>query len=95
MCVKPLRSRIETIQQVKPQTNVKGCRSFVRMVNFVSIFCSELQKLLKLIYELTKKGRHFIWGKEQQEAFDKIKARLQEPPVLSMPGQERQIYIVL
>ena len=57
------------------------------MVNFVSIFCPELQKLLKPIYELTKKGRHFIWGKEQQKVFDEIKARLQKPPMLSMPDK--------
>ena len=63
--IKPLRSRIEAIQQLKPPTNVKGCRSFVGMVNFVSIFCPEVQKLLKPIYELTKKGKYFIWGKEQ------------------------------
>ena len=83
--VKPLRSRIEAIQQLKPPTNAKGCRSFAGMVNFVSMFCPELQKLLKPLYELIKKGRHFIWGKEQQEAFDEIKASLQKPPVLSMP----------
>ena len=87
MCVKPLRSRIEAIQQLKPPTNTKGCRSFAGMVSFVSIFCPELQKLLKAIYELTKKGRHFILGKEQQEAFDEIKARLQKPPVLSIPDK--------
>ena len=87
VCVKPLRSRIEAIQQLKPPTNAKGCRIFVGMVNFVSIFCPELQKLLKPIYELTKKGRHFIWGKEQQEAFDEIKARLQKTPVLSIPDK--------
>ena len=85
VCVKPLRSRIEVIQQLKPPT--KGCRSFAGMVNFVSIYCPELQKLLKPIYELTKKGRHFIWGKEQQEAFDEIKARPQKTPVLSMPDK--------
>ena len=56
VCVKPLRSRIEAIEQLKLPTNVKGCRSFVGMVKFVSIFCPELQKLLKPIYELTKKG---------------------------------------
>ena len=43
------------------------------MVNFVSIFCPELQKLLKPIYDLTRKGRQFIWGEEQQKAFDEIK----------------------
>ena len=87
VCVKPIKSRIEAIQQLKPPTNIKGYRSFARMVNFVSIFCPELQKFLKPIYELTKKVRHFIWGKEQQEAFDEIKARLQKPPVLSIPDK--------
>ena len=87
VCVKPLRSRIEDIQQIKPPINAKGCRNFAGMVNFVSIFCPELQKLLRPIYELTKKGRHFIWGKEQKEAFDEIKARLQNPTVLSMPDE--------
>ena len=33
-------------------------------MNFVSIFCPELQELLKPIYELTKKGRPFVWGEE-------------------------------
>ena len=42
----------------------KGCRSFAGMVNFLSMFCPKLQKLLKPIYDLTRKGRHFIWGKE-------------------------------
>ena len=39
VCVKPLRSRLETIQKIKPSTAPKVCRSFAGMVNFVSIFC--------------------------------------------------------
>ena len=58
------------------------------MVNFVSIFCPELQKLLKPIYDLTRKGRHFIWGEEQQTAFEEIKSRLKKPSVLSMPDRK-------
>ena len=65
----------------------KGCRSFVSVVNLVSIFCPELQKLLKPIYELTKKGRPFVWGDEQQKVFDEIKSRLLKPPILSMPDR--------
>ena len=57
------------------------------MVNFVSLFCPELQKLLKPIYNLTRKGRQFLWGKEQQLAFDEIKRRLQRPPVLHLPDR--------
>ena len=58
------------------------------MVNFVSVFCPDLQKLLKPIYDLTRKGRPFIWGDEQQKAFEEIKSRLQKPPVLSMSDRK-------
>ena len=64
VCVKPLQSRLEAIQKLQPPTAVKGYRSFVGMVNFLSFFCQELQKLLKPIYDLTRKGRPFVWGKE-------------------------------
>ena len=68
---------------------IKGCQSFVGMVNFVSIFCPELQKLLKPIYDLTRKGRQFLWEEEQQKAFDEIKCRLQRPPVFHLPDRHR------
>ena len=75
--------------------NQKGCRSFAGVVNFVSIFCPELQKLLKPIYELPKKGRPFVWGDEQQKAFDEIKSRLLNPPVLSMPDKRGRFLLYL
>ena len=31
-----------------------------------------------------RKGRQFIWGKEQQDSCEEIKYRLQKPPVLHM-----------
>ena len=87
VCIKPLHSRLEVIQKVKAPTTAKQCKSFAGMVNFVSIFCPELQRLLKPIYDLTRKGRQFVWGKEQQEAFEEIKRRLQKAPVLHMPDK--------
>ena len=63
VCIKPLRNRLESIQKLQPQpTTGKGCRHFMGMVNFISMFCPELQKLLKPIYDLTRKGRPFVWG---------------------------------
>ena len=44
VCVKLLMGRLEAIQKLKPPTAVKGCRSFSGMVNFLSMFCLELQK---------------------------------------------------
>ena len=85
VCVRPLHNRLEAIKRLKPLTIVKGCRSFAGMVNFLSIFCPDFQKLLKPIYDLTRKDSQFIWGQEQQTAFDEIKCRLQKPPVLHLP----------
>ena len=78
VCVKPLHSRLEVIQKVKAPTTAKQCKSFVGMVNFVSIFCPELQRLLKPIYDLMRKDRQFVWGKEQQDAFEENKTKVAE-----------------
>ena len=63
------------------------------MVNFLSMFCPELQKLLKPIYDLTRKGRPFIWGKEQQESFEEINRRLVWAPVLHMPNRQGRFHL--
>ena len=86
VCVQPLRSKLEAIQKLQHSTIVEECRSFVGMVNFLSTFCPELQKLLKPIYDLTRKGRSFVLGKEQKSSFKEIKCRLVKPPVFHMPN---------
>ena len=93
VCVQPLRSRLEAIQKLQPPNMVKGCRSFMGMVNFLSMFCSELQKLLKPIYDLTRKGRPFVWGKEQQDSFEEIKCRLIKLPVLHIPNKTGRFHL--
>ena len=93
VCVKPLRSRIEAIQKLNPRTMPKGCRSFTDMVNFLNMFCLELQKLLKPIYDLIRNSRQFIWKTEQQEAFEEIKRRLVKAPVLHMPHCEGRFHL--
>ena len=63
------------------------------MVNFLSMFCPELQKLLKPIYDLTRKGRPFVCGKEQKDSFDEVKPRLIRPPVLHMPNKTGRFHL--
>ena len=54
---------------------------------------SRITKLLNPIYNLTRKGRQFIWGKEQQEAFEEIKYRLIKPPVLHLPDSKGRYHL--
>ena len=50
-------------------------------------------KLLKPIYDLTRKGRPFIWGKEQQKSFDEMRYWLIKPPVLHMPNKTGRFHL--
>ena len=93
VCVKPLRNRLEAIQKLQPPKTPKGCRSFAGVVNFLSMFCPELQKLLKLIYDLTRKGIPFHQGKEQQDSFEEIKCRLIKLPVLHIPNETVRFHL--
>ena len=93
--VKPVRSRLETIQKLKPSIRIKGCRSFVGMVNFVSILYLELQKLLKPIYHLTSKGKQFILGDEQQSTFQGNKKQATKTPSAAFTRQKGKIPTVL
>ena len=62
------------------------------MVNFLSMFCPELQKMVKPIYNLTRNCRPFVWGKEQ-DSFEEIKQRLIRPPVLHMPNTTGRFHL--
>ena len=93
VCIKQMRNRLEAIQKLRPPMTVKGCRSFTGMVNFLSIFCPELQKLLMHIYNLKRKGRQFIWEEEQQLAFEEIKYRLIKLPVLHLPDNKGRFHL--
>ena len=73
VCVKPLQSRLEAVQKLKPPMTVKCCRSLVGMIDFLSIFCPGLKKLLKPNYDLTRKGKQFVCGREQQIVIEEIK----------------------
>ena len=45
------------------------------------------------MYDLTIKGRQFIWEKEQQRAFKGIKHRLVRLPVLHLPNSTGRFYL--
>ena len=88
MTITPLRSRTEAINKIPTPRTPKQCKSFCGVVKYLSLFCSDLQKLLKPIVELKRKGRPFMWGEAQEKAFKEVKLRLKNPPVLHLPKAE-------
>ena len=78
VCVKTTEERLKA-------KTTKHYKSFAGVANNLSQFCPNLQKLLQTIYDLTRKGRPFLWTKISQEAYKEIKSRLLKPPLLHLP----------
>ena len=72
--ITPIKGRIEAIQKLLPPTTVKGCKTFCGVISV--LFCTDLQKILKPIYELTRKTMPFYWSETHQAAFEQSKELL-------------------
>ena len=92
VCAQPLTSRLEAIKKLHPHCSER-MQKLCGDGQFLSMFCPELQKLLKPIYDLTRKGRPFVWRKEQQDSFEEIKHRLIKPPVLHIPNTTGRFHL--
>ena len=57
------------------------------------MFYPELQKLLKPIYDLTRKEKPFYWRKEQQASFEEIKCRLIKLLVFHMANKTGRFHL--
>ena len=93
MTITPLSSRTEAINKIPTPRTPKQCKSFCGVVNYLSLFCPDLQKLLKPIVELTRKGRPFIWG--ERESFQRSQTEVKESPSFTFAKGRGRIYLVL
>lgn len=57
-------------------------RSFLGLVNYVGKFVPNLATVSNPLRQLTKKGAHFEWNSEHQNAFDQLKQNLTNHSVL-------------
>ena len=81
--VMPDPKKIECIKLLKAPTNVKEVRSTLGLFSYYRKFIDNFAKIVAPITNLLKKNCIFQWGDEQQRAFDDIKSRLCNPPILA------------
>jgi hypothetical protein len=81
------KKSMKAIDEVVSPTNLKELQSLLGKINFVRRFISNMsQKVLPFSPLLRiKKDQKFVWGDEQQNAFNEIKEYMKEPLVLVPP----------
>ena len=80
---------MKKIRECKPPTNVKGVRRFLGMAQYYRTFIKGFADIARLLYDLTKKDNEFGWTEAQQKAFNIIKEKLTEEPILVHPNWDK------
>ena len=81
------------VKGIKEWPSVKQVRSFLGFGNFYRRFIRHYSELTKPLNDLLKKDRKFDWDPNCQRAFDTLKQRFTEEPVLVMPDQTKPFQI--
>ncbi|XP_019153451.1 PREDICTED: uncharacterized protein LOC109149915 [Ipomoea nil] len=82
------KAKVDLIVNLPYPTNVREVRSFLGHAGFYRRFIKDFSRIAVLLSKLLQKDVTFEFGKECQEAFDKLKALLTSAPVIQPPNWE-------
>ncbi|GJR36031.1 reverse transcriptase domain-containing protein [Tanacetum coccineum] len=79
------KAKVDVIAKLPHPTFVKGVRSFLGHVGFYRRFIQDFSKIARPMTHLLEKETPFIFSKECIEAFNILKKKLTEAPILVAP----------
>ncbi|XP_066374964.1 uncharacterized protein [Miscanthus floridulus] len=77
--------KVKAIKDWPTPTNVSQVRSFHGLAGFYRRFVKDFSTIAAPLNNLTKKDVPFKWGDEQDQAFNELKIKLCEAPLLQLP----------
>ena len=79
-------SKIEAVKTWPTPTRLKDVRAFLGLCSYYRKFVPDFAQIGRPLHALTKKDTRFAWSEECQSAFELLKTRLTEAPVLALPN---------
>eukprot|EP00741_Cyanophora_paradoxa_P017984 tig00021036_g17366.t1 len=85
--------KIEQIVKWPVPTNPKQLRAFYGFASYYRRFIKNFAKICEPSTGLLRSGIDWTWGKEQQSAFEELRRKLTEAPVLRYPDFEKKFIL--
>nr|GEU59500.1 reverse transcriptase domain-containing protein [Tanacetum cinerariifolium] len=83
--IKVDRAKVDVIAKLPHPTTVKGVRSFLGHAGFYRRFIQDFSKIARPMTHLLENETPFVFSKECVDAFDTLKKKLTEAPILAVP----------
>ncbi|GKA19618.1 putative reverse transcriptase domain-containing protein [Tanacetum coccineum] len=78
-------AKIEAVKNWASPTTPTEIRQFLGLSGYYRRFIEGFSKIAKSLTELTQKNKKYIWGEDQESAFQLLKQKLCEAPILALP----------
>ena len=88
------QAKVSIIINLMPPTTVKGIRSFLGHAGFYRRFLRDFSKIARPLCRLLEKDTKFSFDESCQKAFEEIKSRLVEAPIMEKPDWNREFEIM-
>ena len=80
--VKPDPEKVRAVKEMPPPTNVKELRTLLGFVQYLAKFIANLSEITAPLRQLLEKDIQWHWDSEQQSAFELLKEKVSNAPVL-------------
>jgi len=90
---KPDPAKIRPILELKAPTNKSELLSWLSTMSYYRNYVKNIATMMEPLNRLMKKNAEFIWGEEQQKAFEKTRTALAEGPTLAYPDFSKTFHI--
>ncbi|GJW91083.1 reverse transcriptase domain-containing protein [Tanacetum coccineum] len=78
-------AKIEAANNWASLTTPTEVRQFLGLASYYRRFIEGFSKIAKPLTELTQKNKKYVWGENQESAFQLLKQKLYEAPILALP----------
>ncbi|GJS09758.1 putative reverse transcriptase domain-containing protein [Tanacetum coccineum] len=86
-------AKIEAVKNWASPTTPTKIRQFLGLAGYYQRFIKDFSKIAKSLTELTQKNKKYIWGEDQESAFQLLKQKLYEAPILALPEGNDEFFV--